>query len=292
MSFSPAQAADEEVHRLVLVIPDHAHVTRTIDIRIESVHDDRVRSAQSQNIYDDDVTKTADGYAIHRHRIGTKLSPPQNTNYSSPEWVVWWSAVDDMTYTTDSDFISRDIEDWPEVQRHLFGSVDSAIAKSDPTARGQLARLDAGDAASVLLEGENMMSSARRYMLRVGYPLKGTTTSAAPGGGGTLSLTKTFSLTKWDTASDDAEIDYDLGDDSGSLNALMNRTLAQMNQSHTKLSASWGNDLEMSQHCHFSAWISSGLIRHGECIEKTVWHHEGHLTSETKTIAMSENLNK
>ena len=272
----PVHAADSDKRQLTINIPGHAQIQRTVDVQITDEVNGRSRAAQGHSVYNDEVTRTGEGYIVRRTRLTHEPAIPLDSYDGSPAWTAWLGDAADITFTTGPYFYPRTVEDWPTVQARYLGILTRAApAGANSPIRQVYAMLDTHSAPFQLLKADTFMAYARKYPLVPGQPYLEPATMPAPIGHGEVNVTSTFTLAKWDEAADDAEIDYDFAVDPTSMRDELAHLLPQLLPGTPAVdiqAAIAKARVDVSSHCHYQASIRTGLIRRGECTQTTVAH--------------------
>lgn len=291
-------AADTTPHQLVLNLNGHTRLKRSIDTDSLLNEGGNIRHAISHRDYNEVLTPTATGFTITRTLTKFDISPATapDANINTPYWEARMLDMPTIVVTTSPDLLSRSIDNWPEIEARMVAAFPSNGSAQDRAAHQVILDSMTPAGAITVVDGQSsMLYMARKYASTVGQPKQESLTRQGPMGGGTLEFVTTYSLTRWDTAADTAELDFHSAPDNTSLSNYMRDTLvpkiippgtpqAQVDAVKADMR------LTADTLCHFVARISTGLIERGECTINSTVHILTYEQSRKMTFVVTESI--
>ena len=289
-------------HELMLNLPDGAQMTQSFSKTTTVDKNGVVQSGTVTSAYVNTVRRTMSGYDIVKKQTAFAMTDgatahPKTDQDRLSAVIAKAATIGEVAFAADGSLSPLDIENWDEVKARASAALSEALGpQSETVFNGIYGLFDSQTAAGAFMKEDVFLAIPHNTGLNLNEPITTNSEQAAPIGGGTLKFVTTLTLTRWDEAAQEAELDYNSAPEAASLHDYLQSAMPAV------LKAGGVTDdgtiqamvaemtLEKSTSCHYLADTATGLVKKADCTVKAGVSAAGQSQLTTESYTLSEAL--
>lgn len=292
-----------DYHELILNLPDGAQMSQAFRKTTSVDKNGVVQSSTVTSTYLNTVEPTMSGYDVVKKQtafaitVGGAEAAPQSDQDRLSTVIAKAATIGEVSFAADGSLSPLEIKNWDQVKAKASAALSTALGpQSETVFNGIYGLFDAQTAAGAFMKEDVFLAIPHNTGLTLNQPITTNSEQAAPLGGGTLKFVTTLTLTRWDDAAHEAELDYNSAPEAASLHDYLQSAMPAV------LKAGGVTDdgtiramvaqmtIEKSTSCHYLADTQTGLVKKADCTVKAGVSTMGQSQITTETYGLSEAL--